>query len=291
MIKKKGGFLMILPLFPEGREKCLTLSYDDGVSQDRRLIKLFNQYNLKATFNLNSGCFGKCCPANGFSKPVTHHKIEATEVRSLYQGHEVAVHTLTHPHLEFLSSETIAYEILQDKENLEKLVGYPVTGMAYPFGTYNEMVLEEMKKIGIRYSRTVQTTKTFGIPQNFLCWHPTCHFGEDCMVMLIQRFLNSSRENCEQSRLNIFYVWGHSYELDGNDTWELMEDFCRRLSGQPDVWYATNMEIVTYHDAIKGLVFSEDKRIVKNPHAQTVWLNVNDTVVRVNGGEITVLPD
>jgi len=282
---------MITALFPEGKEKCLTLSYDDGVTQDKRLIELFNQYGIKATFNLNSGCFGKCCPANGFSKPVTHNKVEATEVRTLYKGHEVAVHTLTHPHLEYLSGETIAYEVRQDKENLEKLVGYPVTGMAYPYGTYNDIVRKEIKKAGIRYSRTVQTTKTFGIPQDFLCWHPTCHFGEECMELLMDHFLNSSQENCDLSRLKIFYVWGHSYELDGHNTWGKMEDFCKRLSDQPDIWYATNIEIVEYHDAVKNLVFSEDKSLVKNPSAISVWLNVNDTVVRVAAGEITALPE
>ena len=36
-----------------GMKKALTFSYDDGVTQDIRLIEIFNKYNLKATFNLN----------------------------------------------------------------------------------------------------------------------------------------------------------------------------------------------------------------------------------------------
>ncbi len=35
--------------------KYLTFSYDDGVTQDIRLIELFNKYGMKATFNINSG--------------------------------------------------------------------------------------------------------------------------------------------------------------------------------------------------------------------------------------------
>lgn len=281
----KGESIMIIPLFPEGKEKCLTLSYDDGVTQDRRFIALLNQYHLKATFNLNSGCFGKSALANGFSKPVTHNKINASEVKSLYSGHEVAVHTRTHPHLEYLSSESIAYEIRTDRENLENLVNYPVTGMAYPFGTYNKLVLEEVKKAGIQYSRTVQSTKTFALPQDFLCWHPTCHFGEDGMESLLQRFLYSSQENCEQSILKVFYLWGHSYELDGNDTWEKMEDFCQKVSHQKDIWYATNIEIVEYQSALKRLIFSENKQIIKNPSALPVWLMIDHKIIKINGGE------
>ena len=45
----------IYKAFPGGKHKVLTLSYDDGKIQDRRLVKIFNKYGIKATFNLNSG--------------------------------------------------------------------------------------------------------------------------------------------------------------------------------------------------------------------------------------------
>ena len=41
--------------FPGGKPKCITLSYDDGVEQDIRLIALMEQYGFKGTFNLNYG--------------------------------------------------------------------------------------------------------------------------------------------------------------------------------------------------------------------------------------------
>ena len=41
-----------------GKLKAVTFSYDDGVTQDIRLIEIFNKYNLKATFNLNSELLG-----------------------------------------------------------------------------------------------------------------------------------------------------------------------------------------------------------------------------------------
>ena len=43
--------------FPGGKHKALTLSYDDGKEQDRRLVALFNQYGIKGTFHINSGLF------------------------------------------------------------------------------------------------------------------------------------------------------------------------------------------------------------------------------------------
>ena len=38
-----------------GKKKAVTFSYDDGVTQDRRLVEMMNTYGVKGTFNLNSG--------------------------------------------------------------------------------------------------------------------------------------------------------------------------------------------------------------------------------------------
>lgn len=45
--------------FPQGRAKALTLSYDDGVEQDIRLIEIMGKHGLKGTFNLNSGLYAE----------------------------------------------------------------------------------------------------------------------------------------------------------------------------------------------------------------------------------------
>ncbi len=42
-----------------GKMKAVTFSYDDGVTQDIRLIKLFDKYNLRCTYNINSQLAGK----------------------------------------------------------------------------------------------------------------------------------------------------------------------------------------------------------------------------------------
>ena len=39
-------------------KKAVTFSYDDGVTQDIRLVEIFNRYGLKSTFNLNSELLG-----------------------------------------------------------------------------------------------------------------------------------------------------------------------------------------------------------------------------------------
>ena len=78
--------------------KIFTLSFDDGIEQDKRLIVLLKKYRLKCTFNINSGLLGTggTVPlADG--TPVRHDKIAPGEVRRVYEGFEVASHTQTHP--------------------------------------------------------------------------------------------------------------------------------------------------------------------------------------------------
>lgn len=50
------------------------------------------------------------------------------------------------------------------------------------------------------------------------------------------------------------YVWGHSYEFDNHDNWNVIEDFCAYMGGRNDIWYATNIEIIDYMDAARRLI-------------------------------------
>ena len=115
-----------------GKMKAVTFSYDDGVTQDIRLAELFHKYGLKATFNINSELLGRqdFLDAGG-GRRVTHYKVKAQDVKSIYEGHEVAVHTLTHPNLTQLGEPEVIRQVEQDRQNLSELCGYEVVGMAY----------------------------------------------------------------------------------------------------------------------------------------------------------------
>ena len=82
------------------------------------------------------------------------------------KGHEVSVHSANHPNLVMLSKTDIIYEILEDRKELERLVGYPVRGMAYPFGNTDDKVIEAMDGLGIDYARTVGDSYNFEIPED-----------------------------------------------------------------------------------------------------------------------------
>jgi len=87
-----------------------------------------------------------------------------------------------------------------------------------------------------------------------------------------------------RNRLQCFYIWGHSFEFDRENTWDMMEELLKKLSNQDDVWYATNIEIKDYLDAARNLNTTADGRIVHNRSAITVTLHVGDKLVEVPGG-------
>lgn len=276
----------IKKLFPDGRTKVLTMSYDDGVTQDKKLIEIFDEYGIKGTFNINTGFIAQKDSLVRKGREVTHYHIEMDDIKKIYRNHEVAVHTVTHPFLEKLSEQMVAYEVLVDKKNIEEIVGYPVRGMAYPFGTYSKEVMDTIKSCGIEYSRTVKSTWGFELPKNYLEWHPTCHHSDSRILELSRKFLED-----KSGELMLFYVWGHSYEFDVDDNWNSIEEFCRIMGNNPDIWYATNIEIVDYLKACDRLIYSTTGSSIYNPSAIDVWIDINNVVYKIGAGEIVHCSD
>ena len=269
---------VITNLFHGGRKKALTLSYDDGVSQDKRLVSIFNKYALKATFNLNSGIQSE----NNYwvNQGKTIKRMNIDEIEEVYRGHEIAIHSLTHPHLEDLPKEMLITEIFEDRKNLEKIFKYPVRGMAYPYGTYNQKVIDVMENCGIEYSRTVMQHEKYNLPENFLEWHPTCHHKNPKIMEITKNFIES-----EFRSMSLLYVWGHSYEFDVDENWELMQEFCETVSNNNSIWYATNIEIIDYLKALDYLRYSADCGIVYNPTAISLWISVDEKSIEIKSGE------
>ena len=267
--------------FPGGKQRALTFSYDDGVEQDVRLIEIFRKYGLKATFNLNSGLYAP--EGTVYPEGQVHRRMTESQVSELYRGDdmEVAVHGYTHPWLDHMPMNMCTKDLMDDREKLESQFGTLVRGMAYPFGTYSDDVVASMRSVGIVYSRTVQSTHDFNMPADWMRLPATCHHNDPELMKLAHRFVEES----SWGRPWMFYLWGHSYEFEGNNNWEVIEEFAEFMSGRDDIWYATNIEIYDYQAAFKQLLFSMDGRIVTNPTAYELWFFLNGEEYSIKPGE------
>lgn len=236
------------------KNKAITFSYDDGVTQDIRLIELFNKYNIKATFNLNSELLGHGGELIRDNVKITHIKNNPGDVKYIYDGHEVAAHTLTHPSLIGISDEKeIIRQVEQDRIKLSELAGYEVEGFAYPGGGKNcdKRVADIIKNnTKIKYARTVATTNSFEPCEDLYQYKGTLYHHEewDKLFKLGEEFVELKTDTPK-----IFYIWGHSYEFDiFPERWEKFEEFLKMISNRSDIFYGTNKEVLCNFAQNKG---------------------------------------
>ena len=271
--------------YPGGKTKAVTLSYDDGCRDDLKLAGIIEKYGLKCTFNLNS------------SRLFAGKDLTVDEAKGLVEkGHEVAVHGANHIACGIASAVEGIRDVLTCREDLEKTFGTIIRGMAYPDtgitafanGTDYATVRKYLTDLGIVYSRTLgDDNDRFELPSDWLAWMPTAHHSNKGIFEYIDKFIS-----CDVNSLYIatrrpllFYMWGHAYEFECNNNWDLLEQICDKLGGKDDVWYATNIEIYNYVNAYNSLVWSAGYDKVYNPTLIDVYFNVTGKDYCVHSGE------
>ncbi len=271
--------------FPGGRHRALTLSYDDGVVQDVRLIEIMRRHGLKGTFNVNSGMY----PAG---RVTTTRRMPLAEAKALYldSGMEVGVHALTHPILSYLPENICTYEVLQDRINHERDYDTIIRGMAYPQGTVSvsDSVVATLRQCGIAYARTTVSTERFDLPTDWLRLPATCRHSNPRLMELAEKFVTNPFEKAP----GLFYLWGHSYEFDWDtpdNNWGIIERFAEYMGDRENIWYATNIEICDYVTAYKQLIFSTDGSKVYNPTATELFFETPRGLHRIAPGTLVRL--
>ena len=271
--------------YPGGKTKAVTLSYDDGCKDDLKLAGIIEKYGLKCTFNLNS------------SRLFAGKDLTVDEVKGLMEkGHEVAVHGANHVACGIVSAVEGIRDVLTCREDLEKTFGTIIRGMAYPDtgitafanGTDYATVRKYLADLGIVYSRTLGgDNDRFELPSDWLAWMPTAHHSNKDIFEYIDKFISCDVNSLYVAarRPLLFYMWGHSYEFEYNNNWDLLEKICGKLGGKDDIWYATNMEIYNYVNAYNSLIWTADYNKVYNPTLVDIYFDVMGKDYCVHSGE------
>ncbi len=274
--------------FPNGKEKALTFSYDDGVNADIRFAELLSKYNLKGTFNIN----GQYVRDNTNDFHLSREQIQENIVS---KGHEIAIHGEYHIAPGNVPAKDGIADALLCRRNLENAFAKIIRGMAYPDSGITRMkngacydeIKSYLKMLGIVYSRTLGgDNNSFEMPNDWYAWMPTAHHNNSKLFEYLDEFITLKiPEYHAACQPKLFYLWGHSYEFDNDNSWDRIEEFCKMASGNENIWYATNIEIYDYTNAYNSLIFSSDNTLVYNPTLIDVWFWADGKVFKVESGK------
>lgn len=267
---------MITRCYPNGKRKAFNITYDDGVLQDIRFVELLNKYKLKGTFNLNSQLMEEefeWTHENG----MVVKRLSVNATRDLYNGHEIASHTLTHPYLHDKTEEQLFWEIGEDKRRLEQLFGREVAGFGVPFDYYDEKIASCVRKCGFEYSRMSEETRGYSPWQDSFFWRCGIFHLAPELDNYVDGFFSTDKE------LALCQIVGHSYDLDAEDMWETMEGIFRRVAEDQNVQSMTHLEIVRYLGAMQQAEITENT--VHNRSNCCLWFDVNGQVICLLPGQ------
>ncbi len=250
-------------LYPQGKHKALTFSCDGGGEHALRLARIFDFSGIRGTFHLQES-------RSGDARHLTPYAI-----KTALAAHEVSCHTA------FLTAalpEALTAEIVKSKQTLERICGYPIRGISHSHHEADHALVTHLRKLGICYARTTRSTEEFSLPEDFMHWHPTCHHNSPHLRELLAQFRTT------KIRLALFSVQVQNHELAHDGNCSRIEEFCTAAADNPDVWYATSIEIYDYIMALQALCFSADRTMVYNPTATDVWMTADGAPVRVASG-------
>ncbi len=275
--------------YPDGKTKAVTFSYDDNDRADLRMRDIFDKYGMKCTFNVTSY---SATNGKGLSTDELKESIE--------KGHEIAIHGASHAALGNLRPIDGIREVLECRRILERELSLIIRGFAYADSGIGKMVngasygdiKNYLTDLDIAYARTLSgDNDRFLMPTDWHAWMPSAHHTNPSIMKFIEKFVSIDVDKCYcgERHPRLFYIWGHSFEFNNSNNWELLEEICAGLADKDDTWYATNIEIYDYAKAYESLQWSVDNTRVYNPSLKTVWFDIDGKLYSIASGETLVI--
>ncbi|MBP0726584.1 polysaccharide deacetylase family protein [Bacillus sp. RG28] len=120
-------------------KKPILITFDDGYKNNLNVYKVFQKvkdehFQPTATFFVISDFIGR------------RIRLTKDDIQMLVNSGMFSIqsHSATHPDLR--KAKDLEYELKGSKEKIQKITGKPVIAIAYPYGDYNQKVIDETKK-------------------------------------------------------------------------------------------------------------------------------------------------
>ena len=135
--------------------RAVVLTFDDGCQNFREHAwPVLKKYNFPATMFVIAGMLGKTASWMEGDAGKTA-LMDAATVRELHkEGLNIGSHTMNHIHLAKCEPDVAREEIFASKARLEDVLGVPVPDFCYPYGSYNERIVQWTGDAGYRTGLT-----------------------------------------------------------------------------------------------------------------------------------------
>jgi peptidoglycan/xylan/chitin deacetylase (PgdA/CDA1 family) len=147
-----------------GRERGLVgITFDDGyVNILEAALPELKRRGFTATVFVIAGRLGG---TNEWAKGPSFPLLSDSQVRELADaGIEIGSHSMTHVRLAGLAASQVQAEISESRAILGELLGAPVRGFAYPYGSMDAAARRVVEDVGYDYACAVETPRAeFGI--------------------------------------------------------------------------------------------------------------------------------
>ncbi len=292
--------------FPGWVRKSISFTIDDGnLEMDKKFIDIVKPYGIKGTFNIGNFHFDKLSP-EGYRAFYEGYEI-ANHCRyhpyAFADGVEYVIKDTPHP--EHAESENTVYatevEGLFCKENpkgwrnitdaknyirftrectaiIKEVFGAQKVGFVWPFGRQRSAELFELLKkepfYAMRQTGSTKDAQDFNIPADRTAWSYNANHSELLSVS------ESFAAYPDDGTLKALIFGVHSIDFERSENWCDLEKFAREFGNRPEeYWYATNVEIFDYEDAVNALTVTDEK--IENPTDIAVYITVDGERIKM----------
>jgi len=176
--------------------------WDDGLVSDLKLIGILKDLGLTACFAISPDKHKSKREIND-ARGDYGTLVSKSELKE-FCGFEICNHTATHSNLNKVNLDKAIKEIVDGRKKLEDIFCRDVKGFCYPYGEYNNKIVNLLRGMNYLYARTTKSGLT---THDNLLLHPTCRWNE----------IDVNKLNSFDGQL---ILWGHTYEIKSSSDWD-----------------------------------------------------------------------
>ena len=144
-------------------KKSVLLTFDDGYADNyTKALPLLLKYKMTAVVFPIGNWIGKPNHWENFGKKETTTMTLAQLKAWQKSDMQIEVHTLNHPFLNNCSQSKLDDELFNSKKLFENLLAKPMNYLCYPYGCFNQKVIDTAKRAGYKMA--------FAIFENVPLW-------------------------------------------------------------------------------------------------------------------------